>query len=569
MTTGTLVPMQGRREYTEPEQVVLNHFFTNTDRNVYCPTGNMPFPVWAHLVGQYSRSDLTMRERFLEVFDSMKKKVEKKEWPAEKMVTVEQAADAIQQSKLAVLDYFFTVSEDFLSKWGVKFGHKSLKDADKLRVAMEGVSQVATNFIQMPDPELGDYQEKSTRYVPFNDIAVIIPPRLQSSRFGASIAANNDELMSAYKRWEPVVRGWLEANVLDRSKFKGQVAYKQTLNAATFDIMRYFLPMGSTTAMGATWPTRTAESHVSQMLSHELEEVRVIGSAILEEGIKVTPGLLKHVQQNDYFSNATQGLFNLASFALRAPETEYHRGDRAVQRVKLIEHTPGLEDLLLTGIFYEFGNGISFEGIRSQVSGFTSEQKDEVFKTYLEKRGEHDLMLRGTKLGRFLFEFVMDNGAWRDVKRQRVGTQLKQEITADLGFAYPEFVEDAKGLEEIKKDYERLMEQTSALHREVRNEFPHDACYIPAMGHLGRSIYEFHPRQAQYVIELRTPEPGHTSYKTLFRDVYREIERVLPRFAKYIRPVMADSSMGRQKAEERAEEKQKRQLDEDKRASNE
>ena len=139
--------------------------------------------------------------------------------------------------------------------------------------------------------------------------------------------------------------------------------------------------MGSTTAMGATWPTRTAESHVSQMLSHELEEVRVIGSAILEEGIKVTPGLLKHVQQNDYFSNATQGLFNLASFALRAPETEYHRGDRAVQRVKLIEHTPGLEDLLLTGIFYEFGNGISFEGIRSQVSGFTSEQKNEVFKT--------------------------------------------------------------------------------------------------------------------------------------------------------------------------------------------
>lgn len=565
--SGSLVDRLGRDDYSESEKVVLNHFFTNSDRNIYCPTEHMPFPVWAFLVGQYSRSPKTMRDRFLEVFDQMKKKVDLGEWPCNQLVTVQDAAEAITASNHHVISFFFKTAEDFLSKWGVQYGHASLKDADKLRVAIEGISQLVTNFIELPDPELGDYQEKSTRYITFCKESVVIPPRLVKSCFARQIKENNDELMESYERLTPVVREWLAREVVSEDAFKSKAAYVSTLNAKTFDIMRYWLPQGLITSLGATWPTRVAETHISQMLTHPLEELQSIGLAIWEEGLKVTPGLLRHVEQNEYFGQTIPAMYALAEALLEPPAQDFYRGDRDVRRVRLVHYTPDFENLLLTGILYEFGNGRSFESTLARVQQFDGAQRDLVFREYLSRRGPRDLMLRGTKLGRFLFEYTLDNGAWRDVKRQRVGTQLKQDITAALGFAYPEHLEDCPALRDVKEEYECLMERTTRLYNLVFAQFPRDASYIPAMGHLGRSIYEFHARQSQYVIELRTAEAGHHSYKTLFRDTYREIERVLPRFAHYIRAVMEDSTIGRQKAEERATEKAAKQLEDDKKRS--
>ncbi|MBI5398029.1 FAD-dependent thymidylate synthase [Candidatus Woesearchaeota archaeon] len=564
---GSLVDRLGRDDYSEAEKVVLNHFFTNIDKNIYCPTEHMPFPVWAFLVGQYSRSDKMMRDRFLEVFDQMKKKVDAGEWPRDQLVTVQDAAEAIAASKHHVISFFFKTAEDFLSKWGVQYGHASLKDADKVRVAIEGISQLVTNFIELPDPELGDYQEKSTRYITFNKQSVIIPPRLKNSGFAQAVKENNDALMESYERWTPFVRDWLAREVVNEKAFKSSAAYKSTLNAKTFDIMRYWLPQGLITSLGATWPTRVAETHVSQMMMHPLEELQSIGRAIWEEGLKITPGLLRHVEPNDYFGQTIPAMYALAEELLTPQVQDYHRGDRDVRRVCLVHHTRDFEDLLLAGILYEFGNGRQFENILIQVQQFNAAERDLVFKEYLSRRGPHDLMLRGTKLGRFLFEYTLDNGAWRDVKRQRVGTQLKQDITAALGFAYPEHLEDCPALRDVKEEYESLMERTTKLYNQVFAQFPRDASYIPAMGHLGRSIYEFHARQSQYAVELRTAEAGHHSYKTLFRDTYREIERVLPRFAAHIRAVMDDGNVGRQKAEEHAAQKAAKQLEDDKKRS--
>ncbi|MBI4151096.1 FAD-dependent thymidylate synthase [Candidatus Woesearchaeota archaeon] len=561
--TGTLAPLVKHRTFSEPEKIVLDHFFTNTDKNIYCPTDKMPFPVWTFLVGQYSRTPVSMRERFLNVFDEMKKKVEKGDWPKNELVTVEQAADVIASSKDMQLDYFFKTAEQFLAKWGVKFGHNSLKDADMLRVAIEGVTQTATNFIEMPDPELGAYQEKSTRYIPFSRDDVVIPPRLQASRFGARTKALNDARMVAYERGTPFVRKWLEENIVLAANFKDKGAFTGTLTAKTFDMMRYFLPLGLTTSLGATWPTRVAETHLSQMMSHPTEELQMLGKHIWEEGVKITPGLLKHVKPNDYFGQTTAAMGGLTDRLLPATPTVYHRGDSGLKHATLLHATPGLEDLLITGMLYEFTKNQSFEAISQAVKGFTDAQKDEVFREYLSRRGDHDLMMRGTKLGQFLFEYCIDHGAARDVKRQRVGTMLHQRIGADEGYSYPEFLEHETELAPLKAEYEQLMEETSRLYNEVYQEFPEDACYIPSMGHLGRWLYEHHSRQGSYVVELRTPDAGHFSYRRLFQEEFLEIEKVAPRFAKYIRAVMTKTSSGRQDAEERATAKERRALDED------
>jgi hypothetical protein len=60
-------------KYSESEEIVLKHFFTNIDKNVYCATDNMPIMLWGLLLGGYSRSALSMRDRFLQIFKDISK----------------------------------------------------------------------------------------------------------------------------------------------------------------------------------------------------------------------------------------------------------------------------------------------------------------------------------------------------------------------------------------------------------------------------------------------------------------------------------------------------------------
>ncbi len=548
LTTGTLSQLTNQRDYNEIEKIILDHFFTNTDKNIYALKPTLSFSLGAFLVGQYSRSPLSMRDRFLHIFEEMKKAAETGKINKDDYISQEDFANVLVKNKetLSLMSYFESRANEFLKKHGIDFGHASLKDADMIRFAIEGVSQLSTNFIEMPDPELGSYQEKSTRYISFSKSDVVIPSKLIGSGHYQQIKQNNDALMESYERNSLVVKKFLKKEVYNEKDFCSKSAFESTVAAKTFDIMRYFLPQGLTTSLGAVWQTRIAESHISQMLAHPLEELRIIGEALKEEGIKISPGLLTHVSANKYFGET---IVDMKEFTGNfAGAIDFFIG--STKRVKLVDYTQNLEDKLLASMLYEFTDS-GFETILNKVKTLSNEERDKVFEKYLIKRGEYDLMMKALKIGSFTFEFLVDIGAWRDIKRQRVGTILRQDITADLGYDYPEFFR-AEELKPVKDEYDLLMLRTSTLFRKVKSEFPFEASYIPAMGHYMRCLYEFHPRQAQYVIELRTKDGGHASYRTLFQDVFREIEKVIPRLAKYINVGLNDSVLGRKSSEEKA-----------------
>ena len=72
MSTWTFAPLQNKKEYSENEKIVLEYFFTNIDKNIYCARNTLSNQLWAFLVGQYSRSELSMRDRFLQLFSDSK-----------------------------------------------------------------------------------------------------------------------------------------------------------------------------------------------------------------------------------------------------------------------------------------------------------------------------------------------------------------------------------------------------------------------------------------------------------------------------------------------------------------
>lgn len=554
--TGTFAPLVNIREYTDDEIQVLEHFFTNVDKNVYCATDALSSQLWAFLVGQYSRSTLSMRDRFLQLFEDAQHAFREGRIEESEYVSLESLAESIRDGNFKSIKFFNDKASMFLKKWGVDYGHSSLKDADRIRFAIEGVSQVFTKVIEAPFPTIGDFQEKSTRYLHFGKESIIYSPVIEKSKFGVQVREVNDELMELYEKYLPIVKQVLVENqVVKREDFERESAFKNTLNAKTFDIVRYLLPSGTATCLGASFSTRICESHISEMLSSPIEEVRYIAKSMHNEALKISHGLLSHVKENEYLISKRDEVQSVVDdIFYKKNFDEIHTGVENIERVKLVSYD-NIDNIVLSSILFEYSRnkGISFQDCVQRVEFLSDVKKQELMKSELGLRGKFDRMPRSLQHGKICFEFLCDFGAYRDIQRHRASSQLWQGATAILGFDYPELI-DLKGFEEFKKDYETVMLKITNLSREIVKELPYENEYVCALGHLIRTTFEMHPGQLAYVIEMRTTPQGHHSYRELFQEVFRQVKEVAPIFSKYIR-ASVDLESTRIKQEEKAAKK--------------
>ena len=554
--TGTLAPLINQREYTEDEKTVLFYFFTNIDKNVYCAMDAMSSQLYAFLVGQYSRSALSMRDRFLQLFEDAEKSYKDGQIESDDFISLSELAEAIRGDNFKTIKYFNDKASGFLKKWGVDYGHNSLKDADRIRFAIEGISEVYTNIIESPFPALGDFQEKSTRYMNFTKEAIVYSPILEKTEFAPKIRQYMEELLDLYEKYLPIVKDVLiENKIIKKSDFEREGAFERTLNAKAFDIVRYLLPSGMTTSLGCGFSARTTESHISEMLSHHLEEVRLVAKSMYDEAIKVSPGLLTHVQKNEYLETKRKNNLDVVSDIF--DDREYDKiisGISDSDRVKLVS-SDNLDDLIVTSIMYENARekGISYLNCLKQVGQMPDKDKERVMEAELGGRGSFDRMPRSVLHGSMTFDLLVDFGCHRDIMRHRATHQVYQGVTGIHGYDYPEYI-DLPGMEGFKKDYDEIMTKITVLAREVAKENPYEIEYVAALGHLLRTTYEMHPGQIAYVCELRTKPHGHYSYRKLFLEVFKHVEKYAPIFSKYIK---VDKSLdsSRQIQEEKAAKK--------------
>ncbi|MBU1112187.1 MAG: FAD-dependent thymidylate synthase [archaeon] len=547
-TTGTLGPCLEDREFTDDEKVVLTHFFTNINKNIYAATDAMPNSLWALLEGGYSRSQGSMRMRFLTIFDEMQTDFENGKLSQEDLVTVKDFADQIRTGSNLNMGFFLSKAEQFMRKWAVQYGHDSLKDSDVVRFAIENITQTAVNPIQ--EARLGAYQEKSTRYVPFSRDHLVIPTDLQE--FSEDIKMWNNLLITSYEESQIIVSEFIRKK-LNKEDFKTEAAFNRTINAKTFDIIRYFLPSTMLTSLGVVWPTREAERHISYLLSDEREEIRNIGKCLLEEGKKVSPGLLSHVAVNEYQitrrKNA-QLLRNLLT--LNKPLPEAGRTNKAV---KLIHITPNIEaHIAATILFRNCSQGNSYQEFFEMCKD-NFQLVDEVFKTYLAQRGKFDPFPMPTETGNIIFELMVDYGAYRDIKRHRRNLFLRAPVTASLGFEYPEHVANEPDLIEVKQKIEHCAKYTQQLHEKIKVKYPRFAEYVVMFAQKQRILWQMDPRQFVYVTELRTTPAGHHSYRTICQEMFNVVMPHMPTLSKYVRVDFSSGDEGRKKQEEKTVEK--------------
>ena len=459
--------------YTPNERIVLDYFFTNVDKNVYCAKNTLSSQLWAYLVGQYSRTHVSLRDRFLQLFDDQKIALEKWNITQDEYISIDELAESIQNQSGLKLQAFENKASDFLKKWWVNYGHNSLKDSDNIRIAIEGITQTFTKVIESPFPCLGNFQEKSTRYIAFGKESLIFPDQIKNSMYGKEIVAIANRLIDHYQQFFPIVKASVDYhNVLKKEEFASDKAYDNTLNAKVFDIMRYTLPCNVSTSLWASFSARTLETHLSYMLSHALEEVRIVAKSILQEALQLSPWLLSHVEENLYeitrrakVDQEVDGL--IKSYPI---ENKIYTGIPREERFNIISEWNLDNNILASILFDSWGEeGLSYAQSLDIVEHMEENQKQKLMEAALADRGKFDRMPRALQHATLMVEFLMDFGAYRDIQRQRATKQLWQWVTAVHGYDYPEYI-DLPGMEEFKQAYDQIMLEVTELAQKVSKD---------------------------------------------------------------------------------------------------
>ena len=156
----------------------------------------------------------------------------------------------------------------------------------------------------------------------------------------------------------------------------------------------------------------------------------------------------------------------------------------------------------------------------------------------------------------FDFEILVDFGAYRDIGRHRKGFQQQQLLTTAHGYLVPPLLKEA-GLD---AGYRDVLDRAADLADVVAKQHPLAAGYVTPFAFLQRVRIIFDPRQVAYFIELRSGPEGHFAYRQSALDLYREVQRVSPVFAQFIRAKEGQSFLGRMDAEQTADERRARRM---------
>jgi hypothetical protein len=83
--------------------------------------------------------------------------------------------------------------------------------------------------------------------------------------------------------------------------------------------------------------------------------------------------------------------------------------------------------------------------------------------------GKYDVPLRELEYSTYVFDFVMDQGAYAEFKRHRMMTQTPQRLTTRLGYATPRLITEAG----FESQYEAAMRAAADMFEKLYEVNPH------------------------------------------------------------------------------------------------
>ncbi|MBU4421520.1 FAD-dependent thymidylate synthase [Patescibacteria group bacterium] len=420
-------------------------------------------------------------------------------------------------------------SSEFHEKWVVGYGHSSVAEHAIISIALENISILATKVVE--DNRLASYTEKSTRYQVFDKNRYLKPERIMKSDLKDIYERAGDYLFQVYEALSEPMMEFIKKKDPKKPDM-GEKMYNSICKAKVCDNVRYLLPASTQTNLGMTINARNLDWAITKLMSHPLEEMQEIGTELKEVASKVTPTLEKFADKNPYLMETDKELAHLSSWLFNNEPAGSNLP------VKLVDYDKDAENKLVSALLYRNSN-LPYSQIKSKIEKIPNAIKTAIIDEALKRRNPFDRPLRELEHIYYTFDTLMDYGAFRDVQRHRMATQTNQKVTIEHGFSIPDDIIEAG----YETGFKNAMAVAEEAYHKIYKQFPDEAQYIIPLAFRKRTLFTWNLRELHHFIPLRSGKKGHISYRRIAQECWREIERVHPLLAKYIRVDLSDETV--------------------------
>jgi thymidylate synthase ThyX len=413
-------------------------------------------------------------------------------------------------------------SAQFHEKWVVGYGHASVAEHAVLHIAFENVSRLAIESIE--GNRLASYTEKSTRYQMWSSDDFFIPRELEGHPLQQEYVDTIRLLFRTYEESLEPVRS-LVLEQFPRRENEKEAAWDRRIRSKYVDVCRFLLPAASLANVGMTANARVLENMIRKMLSHELMEVREIGEKVKEVAKAETPTLVKYADAVPYL------IETINEFSMNPPAFPLGEGDAIAEDwCTLISYDPDGEEKVLAAALFRFGE-MSYAEALGYVRALQEPDRAKLAESLLGRLGKYDVPLRELEYSTYLFDLVMDQGAYAEFKRHRMMSQTPQCLTTRLGYATPRLITEAG----FESKYDAAMRSAGQLFEKLCAVSPNIAQYVVPNGFNRRVLAEFNLREAFAFCQLRSASNAHFSIRRVAQRVYEEMSQVHPLLTKYMK----------------------------------
>lgn len=392
-------------------------------------------------------------------------------------------------------------STQFMGRYYVQYGHRSIGDNGHATVFIENVSMLMAKAVQ--DNQLYNGQECSTRYLDFSTQPFLIPTDLPPEAVPI-FQGIQEEWRALYLEALPMVHDWAKRTYTPADVVSSKVpadkvlsTWEATTKAIAFDIVRSLLPCGAATSVAWTTNFSVGGDHLADLASHPLEEVRL--------GAQVIHAALKAKEPNSFRD---------------LPPSEVG----SIDDYYLIDYSP--ED-----------------DVSVKEYDFKQATRTEIQEANEPKAYKRRSFVDNSSI--FVIQGVLDFGSFRDLQRHRNGYMGMPIVDGQIGFSdwYKGRLTEACGEGFMAKVMILISKVRATKAGTMKNNFQLRKQYIYPMGMMVPVEMHWGPGQVKYVLGLRSKTSVHPTLREFMWKLYDSII-TRPKSAKWAAVAGIEGSTG-------------------------
>ena len=414
-------------------------------------------------------------------------------------------------------------STKFLESFYFQYGHASIADLGHLAVCFEGISELAATEIE--DEQLWDGQARSSRYQDFSKAALVTPPEFNAAQ-AAAYHQTGARLLDTYRTVHQKALELLKEQLPRPAEMKPD-AYERNLAARAFDVARYLLPFGIPTGIGQVTSIRTLERQIRRLKASNYKELREIATELGDACAApaacawddksaqdaVAPTLSRHAEPDEYRQHMRADVTRWAEDNLRPVEKTFPK------TVDLLQPSDHVADLCAT-LLYPVTT-LGYRALYEEARLWPQARRRELIDVALQGRERRDELPRHFRSAPYVFDIVMDIGAYRDLHRHRRCQQFRQAYTNELGYETPALVEQAGAA----ANYAAALDAVN----EAMKQLPQPASqYVLPFAARSRFLFKMDFAELEYISRLRSGVKGHFSYRKIAWEMKLALDEVDP-----------------------------------------